>query len=84
MCKVTAFLDSDDFILTSNRDISADREHSLPPNEFLYNNEKIIYPEDPMGKGSWIGASRIYIASLLNNKGVEDENKLTELLEKGL
>ena len=77
MCKVTAFLDRDNFTLTSNRDIPVDRIHSLPPNEFLYNNEKIVYPEDPIGKGSWIGASRIYIASILNNKGVEDNDKLS-------
>jgi len=71
MCKVTAFLDDDNFILTSNRDIPEHRVHSFPPNEFLYRNKRIVYPEDPQGGGSWIGASTQYIASLLNNKGIE-------------
>tara|TARA_B100001142_G_C14302827_1_gene643513 strand:- start:169 stop:825 length:657 start_codon:yes stop_codon:yes gene_type:complete len=77
MCKVTAFLDDDNFILTSNRDIPEDREHSLPPNEFLYRNKRIVYPEDPQGGGSWIGASTQYIASLLNNKGIKGINKMS-------
>ena len=77
MCKVTAFLDDDNFILTSNRDIPEDRVHSLPPNEFLYRNRRIVYPEDPQGSGSWIGASTQYIASLLNNKGIEAIDKMS-------
>ena len=77
MCKVTAFLDDENFILTSNRDIAEDREHSLPPEEFLYRNKKIVYPEDPKGSGSWIGASTKHIASLLNNKGIEGNNELS-------
>ena len=77
MCKVTAFLDDDNFILTSNRDIPEHRVHSFPPNEFLYRNKRIVYPEDPQGGGSWIGASTQYIASLLNNKGIEGIDKMS-------
>ena len=77
MCKVTAFLDNENFILTSNRDIPENRVHSLPPSEFLYNSEKIVYPEDPKGKGSWIGTSKRYIASILNNMGIESSDKIS-------
>lgn len=71
MCTVTAFLDNQKFILTSNRDISLDRTHSIPPKQIEHNDHPIIYPIDPDGKGTWIGASKYFIASLLNNEGRE-------------
>ena len=74
MCTVTAFLDNQKFILTSNRDIPTDRVHSTPPEKIKYNRCSIISPIDPEGKGTWIGASKYLIASLLNNKGPENSD----------
>ena len=68
MCTVTAFLDNQKFILTSNRDIPQDRAHSTPPQKTKYNGHSIVSPIDPEGKGTWIGISKYFIASLLNNK----------------
>ena len=69
MCKVSIYSNNKGFILTSSRDISNKREHSLPPKISTINNIKIISPIDPQGKGSWIGASYNLAACLLNHDG---------------
>ena len=69
MCKVSLYLKNNNFILTSSRDISIERAHSLPPKISILNNVKVLSPIDPQGKGSWIGISSSYAASILNHSG---------------
>lgn len=67
MCVVTWISKIDGFCaLTSNRDISISRPHSYPPNKINFLNKPILYPEDPLGKGSWIATSSKAIVCLLN------------------
>ena len=72
MCTVTAVLNNKNFTLTSNRDISLARAHSLPPRIISCNDIEILSPIDPEGGGTWIGVSDKYVACLLNNSGIED------------
>ena len=72
MCKVTCLIKNNNIVLTSSRDISINRKHSLPPKRFKYNNKKLIMPYDPQGSGTWIGAGNHKIICLLNQTGKED------------
>ena len=72
MCKVTCLIKNNNIVLTSSRDISINRKHSLPPKRFKYNNKKLIMPFDPQGSGTWIGAGNHKIICLLNQTGKED------------
>jgi len=57
MCTVT-FLprDASSFILTSNRDEMTARPSATPPVIKKYSNYKVMYPQDPLGGGSWIAS----------------------------
>ena len=69
MCKVSIYSCDKGFVLTSSRDISNVREHSLPPRLLNINNIKILSPVDPEGEGSWIGTSSDLATCLLNHSG---------------
>ena len=69
MCKVSIYSCDEGFVLTSSRDISKTREHSLPPRLLNINDVKILSPVDPQGGGSWIGVSSDLAACLLNHSG---------------
>lgn len=57
MCTVTIFYNGgDDFVLTSNRDESPDRE-ALSPDFYTINNTKMLLPKDPLSGGTWLGVS---------------------------
>lgn len=68
MCTVT-FLPNPDFtyILTSSRDEKASRPSASAPEIHSGKNQRLLYPIDPAGKGTWIACSERGIsASLLN------------------
>jgi uncharacterized protein with NRDE domain len=68
MCTVSFIpLNKDQFILTSNRDESTARGlASMPEIKFL-NDQQILLPVDPLGKGSWIAVSNSgWMCCLLN------------------
>ena len=69
MCTVTCLIKSNDIILTSNRDIHIERDHSKPPKIYNINSKNILFPLDPFGNGSWIGINDSEIICLLNHKG---------------
>lgn len=55
-----------DFILTSNRDEAFLRK-TVPPQEYIENNRKVIYPKDALAGGTWLGLSdRKRVVCLLN------------------
>ncbi|MCF8378413.1 MAG: NRDE family protein [Bacteroidales bacterium] len=68
MCTVSYIpLSDQSFVLTHSRDETIKRPISSPPMEKNAVNETVLYPIDPKGKGTWIGASRSgRMASLLN------------------
>lgn len=57
MCTVTIqYKGNNDFVLTSNRDEAPNRM-SLPPKENIYKDVNLLYPEDELSGGTWIGLS---------------------------
>lgn len=59
MCTVTFIPNSVDkkrFFLTSNRDEAAERE-TLPPEIHFLKSKKMLFPQDKLGGGTWIGVS---------------------------
>ena len=72
MCVVTWLPNLDGTcVLTTNRDISLTRPHSHPPE----NHNSLVYPLDPIGKGSWIAMSKSTIVCLLNAQSINTNNK---------
>ena len=57
MCTVSFIpISENDFILTSNRDESPDR-NTLAPRIYNENEVKLLFPKDEIAGGTWIGAS---------------------------
>ncbi|PQJ75907.1 NRDE family protein [Polaribacter gangjinensis] len=57
MCTVSFLpLDTNDFILTSNRDETPLRK-TIAPDFYIENNATLLYPKDAFAGGTWIGAS---------------------------
>lgn len=65
MCTVTFLPTDKGFIVTTNRDESAQRAQAEPPAVRLEDPE-IVYPMDPEGGGTWVAASRDKIVCLMN------------------
>ncbi len=69
MCTVSFIpITNGGFILTSNRDESPNRK-TIPPDFYVNNNTKLLFPKDELAGGTWIGAS--------------DKNRLICLLNGG-
>ncbi|NNL16254.1 MAG: hypothetical protein HKO81_06395 [Flavobacteriaceae bacterium] len=85
MCTVTIFYKGkNDFILTSNRDESPQRE-STPPKFYMEESAKLLYPKDKMSGGTWIGISDKNRLICLLNGGFEfHERKKTYQKSRGL
>ena len=67
MCTVTYLpKNNGDFILTSSRDEKTIRPAALEPMEYTIGNNRIIFPQDPSAKGTWIAFSENRVACLLN------------------
>lgn len=85
MCTVTFIAkETNDFILTSNRDEAIDRKTLLPE---IYNENgiKMVYPKDEVAGGTWIGVSeRKRLVCLLNGGFVAHERKSFYRLSRGV
>ena len=69
MCTVTFISKSDsDFILTSNRDEAPGRD-TFPPEIYLEEGVRLLYPKDAVASGTWIGVSERKRAITLMNGG---------------
>lgn len=70
MCTVS-FLPKggNDFIITTNRDEKDSREIAFPPKAFTHQHSKVIYPQDPKGKGTWVAMSENGFSLCLLNGG---------------
>jgi hypothetical protein len=66
MCTLTYIpLENENFIFTTNRDESPDR-NALAPDIYMHNNMPYLYPKDTFGKGTWMLCSVEYCICLLN------------------
>jgi uncharacterized protein with NRDE domain len=65
MCTVTFLPTKEGFIVTTNRDESAQRTQAEPPQ--VRNEEPLaIYPLDPEGGGTWVAAAKNRVVCLMN------------------
>mgnify|MGYP000885508092 CR=1 FL=1 len=85
MCTVTLIpLRNSDFILTSNRDESPNR-NTFNPNIYSYNDVKLLYPKDEKAGGTWIGASsNKRVLCLLNGAFICHKRKESYKLSRGV
>ncbi len=78
MCTVTIFYKgNNDFVLTSNRDEAPNRE-SLPPKIKTYKKVELLYPEDKLSGGTWIGVSENKRVICLLNGGFKIHERQIE------
>lgn len=66
MCTLTLLRSAQDWILTFSRDEHIMRAKALPPQVYAINQNKIWFPKDPAGQGSWMATNGKQIAVLLN------------------
>jgi hypothetical protein len=78
MCTVTIIpKGTHDFVLTSNRDEAPNRV-SLPPKLAIYNSTTLLYPEDALSGGTWIGVSEHHRLICLLNGGFKIHERQAE------
>lgn len=76
MCTVTFLpLGSNEFVLTSNRDVSYKRPLASRPDYHLKNGVRLLYPRDGKAGGTWIGSSRDNRLICLLNGGYENHRR---------
>lgn len=77
MCTISLtpdFSSENGFVLTSNRDEAGGRK-TLPPEFKDVNGVKLLYPEDQVAGGTWIGASEYKRVICLMNGGFEKHER---------
>lgn len=57
MCTVSFVPSGNSYFFTSSRDEQADRPLAVFPELYELNGQKILYPKDPKGGGSWISVN---------------------------
>lgn len=84
MCTVTFIPKGEtDFILTSNRDEAISRK-TLPPEEYDFEGEKLLFPKDELAGGTWIGlSSKNRLLCLLNGAFQTHIKKENYLMSRG-
>ncbi len=85
MCTVTIIpKGKNNFVLTSNRDESPNR-NSLSPEFYTINNTKMLFPKDELSGGTWIGVSdKNRLVCVLNGGFKFHERKASYRLSRGV
>src|SRR5690606_31513200 len=85
MCTLTFIpQENGDFILTSNRDESPHRKTS-PPQEYVIDGQRVIFPKDEVAGGTWIGlSSQKRVVNLLNGGFVAHTRKESYRMSRGV
>ena len=85
MCTVTIIpKGNNDFVLTSNRDEAPNRK-SLPPDFYLKEGAKILFPMDEVSGGTWVGLSeKNRVICILNGAFNTHERKDNYKKSRGL
>lgn len=70
MCILSYAPTNDGFVLTFNRDEVYNRV-AKPPEQYIVDNQKLIFPKDTKSGGSWIGVNvtKSVVGCILNAKG---------------
>lgn len=86
MCTVTFVpLGDNNFVLTSNRDVSYKRAPASPPKIHVEHGVDLLYPRDEEAGGTWIGSSYDSRLLCLLNGGFENhQRKLPYRKSRGL
>src|SRR3954452_11244435 len=71
MCTVTYIPSGGKKFITSNRDEKTFRKKALPPQLYLHDAMRLIYPEDGDAGGSWIALNENSNVAVLLNGGFE-------------
>ncbi len=66
MCTLTLIKKADQIILTHNRDENINRPSPLDPQWHIYDGQKLWYPKDEKGGGTWMACSEDAVVCLLN------------------
>jgi uncharacterized protein with NRDE domain len=61
--------------ITHNRDEHVLRPRAIPPQVYLIENQKVIFPKDPLGGGTWFAQSDDWVVCLLNGAFEAHERK---------
>jgi uncharacterized protein with NRDE domain len=69
--------------ITHNRDEHITRPTALPPTTYLVGAEKVIYPKDPQGEGTWFAVHQDWVCCMLNGAYQLHERKKTYRLSRG-
>ncbi|HEY6975220.1 MAG TPA: NRDE family protein [Chitinophagaceae bacterium] len=71
MCTVTYIPAGEKKFITSNRDEKTFRKKALPPQSYLHDGIRLIYPKDSEAGGSWIALNENGNVAVLLNGGFE-------------
>lgn len=69
MCTVSFLRVNNRYYITSNRDEKNIRQPALPPQTYMVNGKKLLFPKDGDAGGSWIGINENGYAAVLLNGG---------------
>ena len=85
MCTLTFFpTHNNGFILTSNRDESPRRE-TKPPDFYMEEGTRLLYPRDMQAGGTWIGVSaKQRVVCLLNGGFTAHEREAEYRMSRGI
>jgi hypothetical protein len=72
MCTITIVPYDDGFRLVCNRDERRDRPAAIPPMIRRLSNRTAIYPQDPLGGGTWVGGNDAGLVAALLNRNTND------------
>lgn len=72
MCTVSIVPRDDGFRLVCNRDERHSRPPAQAPRRQLIGGAEAVFPTDPLGAGTWIGANDAGLAMALLNRSAED------------
>ena len=75
MCTVSFISTPEHIFITSNRDEHVSRPVSLKPRAEYINGHKILYPQDPKGKGTWFAVNDIGGICVLLNGAFENHKR---------
>jgi hypothetical protein len=85
MCTATYLpLPRGGFILTHSRDEKTARPAAYPPQAYLQGGQKLVYPKDPQGGGTWFATSTYLTVCLLNGAFVPHQPQPPYAHSRGL
>ncbi len=85
MCTVSFVRTADKIVITSNRDEKIIRPNAIPPQNYLINGKKVVYPKDPKAGGTWyVVDENGTVLVLLNGANEKHTVKLPYRKSRGL